>query len=107
MPDASNYISVSVRGPPGFALYENNERHKSRRGRCGQTGTDPLDCLQPGAAFHARPRISSYVSASSVLNHIQNDTGGIFKMSFCDVDITVKGCLFNMLIVTGFCFHFL
>lgn len=40
MPDASNYIPVSVRGPPSFGLYENNERRKSTRGRCRLDGTD-------------------------------------------------------------------
>lgn len=74
-------------GPPSFALYENNERHKSTRGRCGLDGTDPLGCF---TAFHAGPG-ADHVSDSSVLNDIQSyyEAGqGIFEMFICDLYLT-------------------
>lgn len=60
MPDASNYISVSVRGPPSFALYENNERRKSTRGRL-RSERHRSARLQPRPAFHTQPTASSYI----------------------------------------------
>lgn len=69
-PDASNYICVSVGGgPPGFALHENNERHKSRRGRCGFG----RHWSTPGGLLTL---VQQPISASSGLNFAQNHREG-------------------------------
>lgn len=96
MPDASNYISVSVRGPPSFSLYENNERHKSTRGRCGLDldDTDPLS---------RRPeQLSSLIwgASSSVLNYVRRyyeAVQGILKFLICIWLFSQwQGCLFSV-----------